>query len=232
MVQSGQSRFTLLAAQPLSAARAGLAAPDFPTAPLKTRVRSSALHPSGRRSRGQRRRPGTTTGSTRCDCKTAAGRREWPNRDPIGEKGGINLYEVARNGPVDYIDAAGENPLVLIIVGVGAWFFGSGCKEQEAPLPPALPEHIKDFWEDPPKELRGTFAWPAACQQALTNCETGCANEYGARGSKDDLRLCLDNCLAKFGAARQGRLGPKPPSGPFPQPPHPPRPNVPPMPGQ
>jgi len=45
-----------------------------------------------------------TPGSRACAYKTASGRHEWPNRDPIGERGGRNLYEFVRNNPVDYID--------------------------------------------------------------------------------------------------------------------------------
>jgi RHS repeat-associated protein len=29
---------------------------------------------------------------------------EWPNRDPIEEEGGINLYTYVNNDPVNWID--------------------------------------------------------------------------------------------------------------------------------
>jgi hypothetical protein len=33
----------------------------------------------------------------------------WPNRDPIEEIGGINLYEFVRNSPVGLVDHRGLN---------------------------------------------------------------------------------------------------------------------------
>jgi hypothetical protein len=32
----------------------------------------------------------------------------WPNRDPIQEKGGNNLYEFVRNSPINQIDLFGQ----------------------------------------------------------------------------------------------------------------------------
>jgi hypothetical protein len=34
----------------------------------------------------------------------------WPNRDPLGEDGGINLYQFAFNEPVSEYDPFGELP--------------------------------------------------------------------------------------------------------------------------
>lgn len=33
----------------------------------------------------------------------------WPNRDPIGERGGMNLYGFVRNGPIAYVDTDGRS---------------------------------------------------------------------------------------------------------------------------
>jgi RHS repeat-associated protein len=45
----------------------------------------------------------------------------WISRDPIGELGGLHLYDYVRNDPINYIDRDGRNPILvgLIIVGVG-----------------------------------------------------------------------------------------------------------------
>ncbi len=56
----------------------------------------------------------------------------WLSRDPVGEGGGINLYQFVANNPLVFIDALGENPLVvplaggagkiLVSAGFTAWF--------------------------------------------------------------------------------------------------------------
>ena len=46
-------------------------------------------------------------GSTRCAYEIASGRRQWPNRDPIEEDGGVNLYRLVGNSPVSFVDPLG-----------------------------------------------------------------------------------------------------------------------------
>jgi uncharacterized protein RhaS with RHS repeats len=48
-----------------------------------------------------------TPGWRGCGYKTVSGRHEWPNRDPIEEDGGINLYAYVENNPVNKIDPLG-----------------------------------------------------------------------------------------------------------------------------
>jgi hypothetical protein len=42
-----------------------------------------------------------------CAYKPTSGRLAWPNRDPIGEEGGVNLYAFARNNAVGFWDVWG-----------------------------------------------------------------------------------------------------------------------------
>jgi RHS repeat-associated protein len=37
--------------------------------------------------------------------------QRWINRDPIGEKGGLNLYGIVGNNPITKIDALGQGPV-------------------------------------------------------------------------------------------------------------------------
>jgi len=48
-----------------------------------------------------------TPGSRACAYKTASGLDEWPSRDPLRENGGINIYELVSNDPIDGIDSLG-----------------------------------------------------------------------------------------------------------------------------
>jgi hypothetical protein len=59
-----------------------------------------------------------TPGWRGCGYKTVSGRHEWPNRDPIGELGGLNLYGYVGNDPIDYIDPYGLFNYVKGGVGV------------------------------------------------------------------------------------------------------------------
>jgi RHS repeat-associated protein len=125
VVKRCASRFFLLAAflwlscLPLAFARPtevslpdlewpNLAADTFPTASPKTRVGGSDAWPSGRFANENPQSPEIATGSGACAYKTAAGRREWLNRDPLGEMGGINLYRFVGNDPINQIDPNGE----------------------------------------------------------------------------------------------------------------------------
>ena len=119
MVESAQSCFTFLAADRESAARQPATFgqlldhrphPTF-TARLphrpKTRVRGFSGCPSGQTSRRGRGRSINTPGSRACGYKTVSGRHEWPNRDPLVEQGGLNLYGFAGNDSIDNNDPLG-----------------------------------------------------------------------------------------------------------------------------
>jgi RHS repeat-associated protein len=77
------------------------------TSPRKTRARGFYGCPSGRFSSRSRRTHRIATGCGACGYKTASGRGKWPNRDPIQENGGLNLYSFAMNRPVNTVDFLG-----------------------------------------------------------------------------------------------------------------------------
>jgi hypothetical protein len=128
VIECGPSRFLSLAAEPLSAARQSHTfAPSLPGR-LKTRVRGFSGCPSGRLSHRGRLRPISTPGFGPCAYKTASGRPKWPNRDPLGEKGGINLYRFVRNEPISNIDPNGHIPIAIPIgVGLRACLANPAC---------------------------------------------------------------------------------------------------------
>ena len=45
--------------------------------------------------------------TTPCDYEPASGRPKWLSRDPIGERGGLNLYRGVKNNSVNYLDKFG-----------------------------------------------------------------------------------------------------------------------------
>jgi hypothetical protein len=78
----------------------------------KTRARGLRRHPSGRKLRRGRFRPINTPRLRGCGYKTAPGRSNWPNRDPIEENGGLNLYNYTLNEPVSKFDPDGREPWI------------------------------------------------------------------------------------------------------------------------
>jgi hypothetical protein len=103
VVANHPSGFFDLAAAP----RQPLATTTWPTSPRKTRVRDFRRHASGQTSSRRRCRSIITPGSRACGYKTVSGRHEWLNRDPIQERGGINLYSFVYNNSITFLDLYG-----------------------------------------------------------------------------------------------------------------------------
>jgi RHS repeat-associated protein len=129
VVQDAQSGFSFLAADRLSVAGERLSPASILTSSQKTRVGVFRRCASGRPSSQRRRSRETATGCRGCGYKSASGRREWPNRDPLEEGGGSNLYAFVLNAPIYRIDPFGlaDSPLPSIpippgyIVPTGPW---------------------------------------------------------------------------------------------------------------
>jgi len=99
--------FSLAAVPPSAALDRRAFTSTWATSPLKTRVGGSRCRPSGRLSRRGRCRSMFTPGLRGCGYKTVSGRHEWPNHDPIGERGGLNLYGYVGNNPINFYDPLG-----------------------------------------------------------------------------------------------------------------------------
>jgi hypothetical protein len=96
-----------LAAAGCSAAPACQSCAHIQTSPRQTCVWGVRRRPSGRLSRRSCFRPIPTPSSRACGYKTASGRLQWPNPDPIGEVGGENLFSFLANSPLWYVDTLG-----------------------------------------------------------------------------------------------------------------------------
>jgi RHS repeat-associated protein len=177
--------------------------------------------------------------------------QRWIDRDPIAERGGVNLYQFVRNNSIGIIDSFGLD-VVSRPPGVSGPKGGRECGKivhadgsteiiwcNPDPDPQPLPDWMqpktqcpkpgpRNCWKDPDPRLKATAAWQTACELAREACEACCATEYGQSGP---LESCLNNCSAKAGACVQGRPGPTAPTPPPTiQPEYPPRPNLPPRP--
>jgi uncharacterized protein RhaS with RHS repeats len=82
-------------------------ASSWPTSTPKNRVWGFENHPSGRPSVEPQLSLETATGSVQYTYQIASGRAEWLSRDPIAERGGINLYGYVLNDPIYNVDELG-----------------------------------------------------------------------------------------------------------------------------
>ncbi len=92
------------------------------TSPAKTASWGLDPSPSGRLSKPPPANQNSIRVYEPCAYETASGRPEWLSRDPIGEKGGVNLYGYVRNDPANLVDPDGKNPVIIggAIIVVGA----------------------------------------------------------------------------------------------------------------
>lgn len=149
------------------------------------------------------------------------GAQRWINRDPIAEKGGINLYEFVGDDSINHTDELG-----LTADSTGG---STQCKTDECP-------NVQDKWG---QSLAKVAKWIApggigkaiACSWALRVCNDACEDEYGAAAVPGDER-CNKKCKSNCQKSALGCAGvklpslPKPPASPG-DPPPPPKPGFP-----
>jgi len=81
--------------------------PELPASSRKICVMGGHRCSSGRNSSRTRRHPAIQPSLRFSVYESASGRLEWPNRDPIQEKGGLNVFGFVRNNPEDTFDKLG-----------------------------------------------------------------------------------------------------------------------------
>ena len=111
-----------------------------------------------------------TPGSRACAYRTASGRAKWPNRDPLGEVGGFNLYGFVGNNAIQFHDPLGLAP----VFGPGPFpVWPPDGKPPRNPIPaPRL---------DPDDTVPGDFSGIALCQRPLReeDCKDKVLNKCG-----------------------------------------------------
>jgi RHS repeat-associated protein len=153
-------------------------------------------------SRRARRRAGIATGSRACAYKTASGRHEWLNRDPIEEKGGLNLYGFVGNTPLNRIDPFGLEDGNL---WQGILEEGDGCNGTVSS------ELKRTYNEMKEKNVRGTdqfFHCLAACRAVRAATSRCCGGRERAQGivrkalNTKEIRDYLLNVIGLYGDKR------------------------------
>jgi hypothetical protein len=73
----------------------------------ENRVRGVSEYPSGQNVETLPLSQQTATGCVSCPAETVSGRALWLSKDPIGEKGGMNLYGYCEDDPINASDSTG-----------------------------------------------------------------------------------------------------------------------------
>lgn len=119
----------------------------------------------------------------------------WPNRDPLGEDGGWNLYQFVMNDPCNRLDWFG-----LFIPGPDGTMFPPRCM----PPPPddPRPDDPWDCWKDANKyKLPPSFGAgkPLALLFQKEGCELCCNERVPIFGGKpEEYKACMDSCEANW----------------------------------
>lgn len=127
----------------------------------------------------RRNRRSTPTTPPRRSSRRRSDRRivaRWPNRDPIGERGGLNLYGFVLNNPVDYVDQLGMTCVSCSAVPAqapdadgGGGGAGHACKTGTLTFTTSQPKAIGSE-----KEIKKKCKGAAACSYPLYSYHIKC----------------------------------------------------------
>ncbi|MFC7339556.1 RHS repeat-associated core domain-containing protein [Haloferula chungangensis] len=124
----------------------------------------------------------------------------WPSRDPIGERGGVNLYGFVYNSPTGWIDFLGREPAPT----VGGMPTGGGGPGPTIPLP-GQPGYIPPSDGSPSFDPSGKKdnCYGYACQDTEDNWGRDGASPNGARSTDGCKSLMAGIIKESGGSARE-----------------------------
>ena len=137
----------------------------------------------------------------------------WLSRDPIAEKGGLNLFGYVRNDPLNYLDPTGENPVAGALIGLGLGgpvgaVIGAGIGTAVVLIGgAAVYDYVHNHWDTPPPpsdiHLNSNFPpgyWPA--DRGAPEWGRRCG--LGARQGKNRFHGIKQKCPGSRGTDEYG----------------------------
>ena len=102
-------------------------APGKRTSPQKNRVGVFGRRPPGPRRVCRPQVADLVSGCSAHRYETASARPFWLSRDPIGEKGGVNLYGMVGNDAIDSVDLLGQRALIQDFIPTVGFGYGEAA---------------------------------------------------------------------------------------------------------
>jgi hypothetical protein len=134
------------------------------------------------------------------------GAQRWINRDPVGERGGMNLHRYCLNTPFRYLDPFGLNTVCVDSSCAGVDLSAFTYIAEEEPHPPGQPEPPKVLRQMPPPgqcvEADGVYEPGKATK--VSNCGTGTITCSGGKPEFKytpcvPFKLRGDGCVWNYG---------------------------------
>ena len=161
------------------------------------------LEASGRKLSDALPSPDFAVASETYGYETAMGRASWPSRDPIGEWGGLNIYDLVDNNPVNLIDKLGLKP----------YTFPDGTTAEFDDLPPELQSAINDY-EREKQELENLRKKKEYYENRLKGLKDGTIEPVKILGPAtvepvfdSEMQKCMYYCMDSMGAIEAAEVG-------------------------
>jgi len=160
----------------------------------KTHLRGFSSSRSGRRMKRGPSTPPRATGYRARPYNIAIGLPDWQNRDPMWERGGINLYGYVRNNPIDLYDLLGLSPGTGLLDWGGANSNGGSRGIGDGPK---YGNWGGQNWSGGTDGQQPPIDSSDSCYKAHDNCYSSCDSKSGCNGRKghpSDKLACIRSC--------------------------------------